>query len=113
VRKAEAEEIREQLLELLDERHEAGPTDYVVQRATVEPDPTAADSDEWCLVLVFRPTVTAPLHGWRQRELRRIRTGEEATPEAMAWDVYGTVLEAGGHPDDVPEGDDGVRWLTG
>ena len=106
MRKVDAEEIREQLLELLDERHEAGPTEYVVERATVEPD----GDDDWSLVLVFRPTTRAPLHGWQQRELRRITTGEPATPEALGWEVYG-LLERGGHPDDVPEGDDGIRWL--
>jgi len=107
VDKAAAEEIREQLLELLDERHEAGPTDYVVQRATVE-----AEGDDWGLVLVFRPTASAPLHGWRQRELRRIGTGEPATPEAMAWDIYGAVLERGEVVRETSEGADGIRWLT-
>ena len=118
MQRAEAEEIREQLLELLDERQEAGPTDYVVQRATAEPDDGSGDEGEWSLVLVFRPTAGAALHGWRQRDLRRISTGEPVSPESMAWDLYGSVLEGGaaasdlpgGH--DIPQGDDGIRWLT-
>lgn len=122
MRKSEAVEVREQLLELLDERHEAGPTDYIVLRATVEPDgasTTDDDRDEWSLDLVFRPTADAALHGWRQRELRRISSGEAISAEAMAWDLYGTVLEGGlavegstASSDAPPAGDDGIRWLT-
>jgi hypothetical protein len=94
VRKVEAEEIREQLLELLDERHEAGPTDYVVQRATVEPaEPASGAGDEWAVVVVIKPT---PLGEPVTRVFDTLRTDAdgEVTPEALAWHVYG-LLEAG------------------
>jgi hypothetical protein len=87
VHKSEAEDVREQLLELLDERHEAGPTSYIVQRATVEPD-----GDEWQLEVVIRPSLLAP-----QVELRYpdLRTDDgDVTPEQLAWHIY-RALESG------------------
>ena len=89
MRKGEAEEIREHLLELLDERHEAGPTDYILQRATVEP----ASDDDWAVVVVVKPTLLGePVT--RVFETLRTDAGDEVTPEALAWQVYG-LLEAG------------------
>ena len=91
--------MREQLLELLDERHEAGPTAYVVQRASVE---TTGDGGA-CVELVFQPTAGNPYVGIRFVDL----SGE---PESLAWHIYNS-LEAGSFP--VPSGEpgsDGVRW---
>ena len=93
MRKDEAEEIREQLLELLDERHEAGPTDYVVMRATVEPAQASGDVEEWSVVVVVKPTLLGePVT--RVFETLRTDTDTDVTPEALAWHVYG-LLEAG------------------
>jgi hypothetical protein len=83
MQRSEAEEVREQLLELLDERHEAGPTSYVVQRATAEP----TDDGEWMLEVVIRPSLLgSPV------ELRfpHLRTDDDtaASPEQLAWHVY-------------------------
>lgn len=81
--KPEAEEVRELLLELLDERHEAGPTSYVVRRATVEP---AAEAG-WMLEVVIRPSLLAPDVELRYPELRA-PDGATLTPEQLAWQVY-------------------------
>jgi hypothetical protein len=83
VEKSEAEQVRELLLELLDERHEAGPTSYVVQRATVEP--TAASG--WMLEVVIRPSLLAPDLELRYPELRA-PDGASLTAEQLAWQVY-------------------------
>jgi hypothetical protein len=89
VDKADAAEIREQLLELLDERHEAGPTAYVINRATVE-----ADGDAWALVLSFHPTESEPAQELRFAELTTEPGGDPMSPESLAWHVYNG-LEAG------------------
>ena len=81
--KSEAEEVRELLLELLDERHEAGPTSYVVQRATVEP----SDEVGWMLEVVIRPSLLAPQVAMRYPDLRGT-SGETLTAEQLAWQVY-------------------------
>jgi hypothetical protein len=87
--RSEAEEVREQLLELLDERQEAGPTSYVVQRTTVEP---ASDGD-WMLEVVIRPSLLASPVELRFPELRT-DTADSVTPEQLAWHVY-RLLEDG------------------
>ena len=81
--KPEAEEVRELLLELLDERHEAGPTSYVVQRATVEP----SDEAGWMLEVVIRPSLLAPNVELHYPQLRS-PDGAEVTAEQLAWQVY-------------------------
>ena len=80
---SEAEEVRELLLELLDERHEAGPTSYIVQRATVE----AADESGWMLEVVIRPSLLAANVELRYPELR-VPGGDGLTPEQLAWQIY-------------------------
>jgi hypothetical protein len=107
VREAEATEVREQLLELLDERHEAGPTAYVVNRATVE-----SDGGDWSLVLVFHPTEPEPAVGIRFSALATEPGGADVTPESLAWHVYngleaGRWAAAGTGPADAS----GVRWV--
>lgn len=81
--KSEAEEVRELLLELLDERHEAGPTSYIVQRATVEP----THDGTWMLEVVIRPSLLAPNVELRYPELRS-PAGDALTAEQLAWQVY-------------------------
>ena len=81
--KAEAEEVRELLLELLDERHEAGPTSYVVRRATVE----QAEAGGWMLEVVIRPSLMAPNVELLYPDLGS-PDGETLTPEELAWQVY-------------------------
>jgi hypothetical protein len=83
MQRSEAEEVREQLLELLDERHEAGPTAYVVQRATVE----AAEGGEWMLEVVIRPSLLATPVELRYPDLAAAGDAT-ATPEQLAWHVY-------------------------
>jgi hypothetical protein len=83
VDKGEAEEVRELLLELLDERHEAGPTSYVVRRATVEPE----ERTGWMLEVVIRPSLLAPDVQLRYPDLTS-PDGATLTPEQLAWQVY-------------------------
>ncbi|MDQ1705929.1 MAG: hypothetical protein QOF18_2295 [Frankiaceae bacterium] len=108
VDKRDAEAVLEQLLEVLDERYEAGPTTYVVNRATVEPA-----GDSWAVRLVFRRTSDGPLLGWHQQELVSIADATSAvTAEQVGWDLYRVVLEAGaGEPTGVPDAA-GVDWLV-
>jgi hypothetical protein len=97
VRKVEAEEIREQLLELLDERHEAGPTDYIVHRTTVEPvssESGSGEAQDWALVVVVKPSLLASPVTRSFAALQTAPDGPPVTPEAVAWHVYG-LLEAG------------------
>ena len=86
--KSDAEQVREQLLELLDERHEAGPTSYIVQRATVEPV-----DDGWQLEVVIRPSLLAAPVQLRYPDLRTDESGDVA-PEQLAWHIY-RALESG------------------
>ena len=93
--KPEAEQVREQLLELLDERHEAGPTDYVLMRATVEPAEPAPDgADQWAIEVVVKPTLLGSPVTRAFATLQTSADGPPVTPETLAWHVYG-LLEAG------------------
>jgi hypothetical protein len=94
----DAEEVRELVLELLDERHEAGPTTYELHRAMVEPD-----GDAFAFVLVVRPEAGAGFVGVRFTELA-------TDAEALGWDVYRR-LEAGSFPAGEGPGADGIAWL--
>ncbi|MDQ1679485.1 MAG: hypothetical protein QOI42_344 [Frankiaceae bacterium] len=106
--KADADAVLEQLLEVLDERYEAGPTTYVVSRATVEPS-----DGSWALQLVFRREADGPLLGWHQQELVSIvDASSTVTAEQMGWDLYRVVLEAGaGQPTGAAD-PAGIDWLT-
>ena len=84
MQKSEAEAAREQLLELLDERHEAGPTNYVLQRATAE----AIGDDDWGLVVVVRPSLLAPTIEHTFSDVTAGPAGPAGTPEGLAWQVY-------------------------
>lgn len=96
----------EQLLEVLDERYEAGPTAYVVSRATVEPA-----GDDHAVVVVFRRTADEPLLRFTSDTLVAPGSGDAVTPEKLGWAIYQVVLEGGSG--DVGEPDaDGVRPLT-
>jgi hypothetical protein len=92
VKRSDAEAVLEQLLEVLDERYEAGPTTYVVNRATVE----ATGADESAVVVVFRRTADGPLLTFTAESLVRVGSGEPVTAEQLGWDIYQAVLEGGG-----------------
>ena len=55
----EADELLDQLHEVLDERFEAGPAPYVIDTMTAEP----GDGDDWAAEIVYEPSVGAPRHG--------------------------------------------------
>ncbi|MDQ1697683.1 MAG: hypothetical protein QOJ03_3036 [Frankiaceae bacterium] len=92
MKQSEAEAVLEQLLEVLDERYEAGPTTYVVNRATVEPTGT----DQYAVVVVFRRTADGPLLTFTADALVRVSSGEPVSAEQLGWDIYQVVLEGGG-----------------
>jgi hypothetical protein len=94
VDRTDAEAVRDQLLELLDERHEAGPTAYVVNRATVEGLDAGDDPDAAAVVLVFRHAVDAAIVERRFDELVTEPGAGPVTAEAFAWHLYNS-LEAG------------------
>ena len=106
--RGDADAVLEQLLEVLDERYEAGPTSYVVNRATVEPA-----GESWELALVFRRTADGPVLGWRQQELVSVLDPTSAvTAEQLGWDLYRVVLEEGaGEPSGDPDAN-GIRWMS-
>jgi hypothetical protein len=95
-----ADAVVDQLLELFDERFEAGPADYVLQRANVE-----GAGDDAAVTVVWRPSLLGPLLGVRRTDLG---TGDA---EALAWELY-RLLEGGsiGVPDEPPAAD-GIRWV--
>lgn len=90
MRRSEADETLEHLHEVLDERFEAGPADYVISHAIAQP--TGADT---CAVeVVYTPQPGAQTCTLRVDEL------DGRTPLEAAWAIYRT-LESGTSVHDV------------
>lgn len=86
MQRSDADETLDHLHEVLDERFEAGPADYVIEHATA-----VADGDDgWLVEVVYTPRPGEPTRDVRMRELGG-RTALEA-----AWEIY-RGLEAGEH----------------
>ena len=104
MQRAEADELLDQLHEVLDERFEAGPAPYVIDTMTAQP----AGTDDWVVEVVYEPAAGAPRRGMRLTVLGA------RTPLEGAWEIYRR-LEAGaavdGEPDEQPQ-DRGVIWAT-
>ena len=94
MQRSEADETLDQLHEVLDERFEAGPADYVISQATAQ----SIDADAWAVEVVYTPRPGAGTHGLRLRELNG------RTPLEAAWEVYRR-LEA-----DPPADNGDVTW---
>ena len=100
MRRADIDELLDQLHEVLDERFEAGPAPYVIDTMTAEP----AGSDDWSVEVVYEPGAGAPRQGLRLNELGG------RTPTEAAWEIYRR-LEAGTSADGEPDAK-GVTWAT-
>lgn len=88
--RSEADETLDHLHEVLDERFEAGPADYVIAHAIA----TSTGADTFAVEVVYSPTAGA--------ETREIRVDEldGRTPLEIAWEIYRT-LESGTPTDAV------------
>ena len=90
MQRSAADETLDHLHEVLDERFEAGPADYVIAHAIAR----ESGPDSWAVEVVYTP---AP--GAGQQELR-ISDLDGRTPLEVAWEIYRT-LESGAPPDRV------------
>lgn len=88
MQRADADETLDQLHEILDERFEAGPAPYIINRMTAEP----LGADEWAVEVVYRPDATADVRTLRHEQLTV--DGAARTPLELAWDIY-RALEGG------------------
>ena len=79
MQRSEADETLDHLHEVLDERFEAGPADYVIDHAVAQ----SLGPDAWAIEVVYTPRPGAPKHGLRMREL-----GERTALQA-AYEIYG------------------------
>jgi hypothetical protein len=78
MQRSEADETLDHLHEVLEERFEAGPADYVVSHAIAQ----GVGPDAWAVEVVYTPRPGAATHGLRLREL------DTRTPVEAAWEVY-------------------------
>ena len=78
MQRGEADETLDHLHEVLDERFEAGPADYVIDHAIAQ----SVGPDAWAVEVVYTPRAGAARHGLRMSELGE-RTGLQA-----AWEFY-------------------------
>jgi hypothetical protein len=87
MQRSEADETLDHLHEVLDERFEAGPADYVIAHAIAAP----SGPDTFAIEVVYTPTPGAETSTIRIDEL------EERTPLQAAWEIYRR-LESGSDP---------------
>ena len=99
MQRSEADGTLDHLHEVLDERFEAGPADYVIAHAIAQ----STGADTWAVEVVYTPTPGAPVHGLRLHELNG------RTPLEAAYEIYRR-LE--GEPSDEAIATDGVVWTT-
>jgi hypothetical protein len=95
MQRSEADETLDHLHEVLDERFEAGPADYVIDHAIAQ----SVGADAWAVEVVYTPRPGAATHGLRMAELGG-RTALQA-----AWEIYGR-LEGGEAPDETGD----ITW---
>ena len=84
MQRSEADETLDHLHEVLDERFEAGPADYVIAHAIAKP--TGADA--FAVEVVYTPAPGADERALLTNELNG------RTPLELAWEIYRT-LESG------------------
>jgi hypothetical protein len=90
MQRSEADETLDHLHEVLDERFEAGPADYVIAHAIAK----STGPDAWAVEVVYTPTAGAEQQTLLMAELAG------RTPLDAAWEIYRT-LESGASPDAV------------
>ena len=78
MQRSEADETLDHLHEVLDERFEAGPADYVIAHAIAQ----SVGPDAWAIEVVYTPRPGAAQHGLRMDDL-----GERTALQA-AWEIY-------------------------
>lgn len=78
MQRSEADETLDHLHEVLDERFEAGPADYVISHAIAR----SIGDDAWGVEVVYTPRPGAATHGLRLHDLNG------RTPLEVAWEVY-------------------------
>jgi hypothetical protein len=98
MQRSEADETLDHLHEVLDERFEAGPADYVISHAIAQ----ETGPDSWSVEVLYTPRPGAGLHGLRMADLG------DRTPLQAAWEVYRR-LE--GEPTGESKDTDGVVWF--
>ena len=84
MQRSEADETLDHLHEVLDERFEAGPADYVISHAIAQ----ASGPDTWAVEIVYTPRPGEATSTLRVEEL------DGRTPLETAWAIYRT-LESG------------------
>ena len=84
MQRSEADETLDHLHEVLDERFEAGPADYVIDHAIAQ----STGDDAWAVDVVYTPAPGAAACTIRIDEL------DGRTPLETAWEIYRT-LESG------------------
>jgi hypothetical protein len=99
MQRSEADETLDHLHEVLDERFEAGPADYVISHAIAQ----LTGPDTYAVEVVYTPQPGAALHGLRLASLGA------RTPLEAAWEIYRR-LEAGAPEEGAQT--DRVVWTT-
>lgn len=94
MQRSEADETLDHLHEVLDERFEAGPADYVIGHAIAQ----SVGPDAWAVEVVYTPRADAAQQGLRMSEL-----GERTALQA-AWEIYRR-LES-----EPPDETGGITW---
>ena len=84
MQRSEADETLDHLHEVLDERFEAGPADYVIAHAIAKP----SGPESFAVEVVYTPTPGA------DQQVLLVSELEGRTPLETAWEIYRT-LESG------------------
>jgi hypothetical protein len=105
MQRREADETLDHLHEVLDERFEAGPADYVIERAVAQ----QTGPETFAVEVLYVPTPGAAVHGLRLRELDGSDGGLMRTPLEAAWEFYRRLEDAPTGKDIDP---DGVVWTA-
>ena len=84
MQRSEADETLDHLHEVLDERFEAGPADYVIAHAIAKP----SGPESFAVEVVYTPTPGA------DQQVLLIGELDGRTPLETAWEIYRT-LESG------------------
>jgi hypothetical protein len=97
MQRSDADETLDHLHEVLDERFEAGPADYVIAHAVATP----TGPESFAVEVVYTPQPGAALHGLRLADLGA------RTPLQAAWEIYRRL--EGAAAGEVTDSD-GVVW---
>lgn len=99
MQRSDADEMLDHLHEVLDERFEAGPADYVIAHAIAR----NTGPDAWAVEVVYTPRPDAAQHGLLMEDMN------SRTPLEAAWEIYRRLESSAA---DGTPGADGVAWTT-